>query len=199
MQVALTLDTATPQITGTVSGSQFDRPLIADLASNVLPSAEYTILFSPSDDVSAVSPPGDGYALVTNHAGVVTLSGALADGTRYNQTVPVSRAGDIPVFASLYTRTPAPTPACCWAGSILQTSRPPPPANALTWIKETAPLPPRFIPTALPTSCPPKAHSGPIRPAIPPAISLTNGELVISNTGLLLAFTNILVSDNKLT
>jgi hypothetical protein len=103
LRVALTLDSATARIIGTVSDFQFTANLTADLASNVLPSAEYRILFSPSRNVSAVSPPGDGYALVTNRAGVVTLSGALADGTRFNQTVPVSQNGDLPVYASLYT------------------------------------------------------------------------------------------------
>ena len=98
LELALTLDTAIPQITGTVS-SNFTSYLTADRASDFLPSAEYTILFSPS---TSNAPPGNGYALVTNRAGIVTLSGALADGTRYNQAVPVSRSGDVPVYASLY-------------------------------------------------------------------------------------------------
>ena len=128
LQVDLALDTRHSQITGTVSASQWTANLIADLASNTLPSAEYTMLFSPSTNVSADSPPGDGYALVTNDAGIVTLSGALADGTRYSQTVPVSQTGDLPVYASLYTNTATtPIPACCWAGSTSQTFKPPRP------------------------------------------------------------------------
>ncbi|MGD1086666.1 MAG: immunoglobulin domain-containing protein, partial [Verrucomicrobiota bacterium] len=87
LRVDLTLDSATPRITGTVSNTQWTASLTADLASKSPPSAESTILFSPSADVTPNSPPGDGYALVTNHSGMVTLGGALADGTSYSQAV----------------------------------------------------------------------------------------------------------------
>jgi hypothetical protein len=47
------------------------------------------------------TPPGYGYLLITNHAGVVTLRGALADGTSFSQVVPLSEAGNLPVYDSL--------------------------------------------------------------------------------------------------
>jgi hypothetical protein len=51
----------------------------------------------------AGSPPsGYGYAAIANHDGMVTLSGALADGTHFNQTVAVAQSGDLPVYANLY-------------------------------------------------------------------------------------------------
>ena len=200
MQVNLTLDKEVPQITGTVSASQWTANLTADLASNVLPSAEYTMLFSPSTNVSAVSPPGDGYALVTNDAGVVKLYGALADGTQYSQSVPVSRAGDVPLYVSLYTNTvgtntnTSPGLLLGWINlTNLQA-----PANALAWIKN----PSRS--TALYTNGFTNILS--LRGALwtnpaarTSAISLTNGELVLSNTGLFLNYTNIFVSNNTLT
>jgi uncharacterized repeat protein (TIGR03803 family) len=202
LQIRLILDRATPQITGSVSASQWTANLTADLATNVLPSAEYTILFSPSSDVSAVSPPGDGYALVTNDAGLATFSGALADGTSFSQTVPVSRSGDLPIYARLYTNT-ASTNASANPGLLLgwinltdlQAAAP---ANALAWIKKPYNAPARYangftnilsVQGALWTN-PPAGTS---------AISLTNGQLVISNTGLFLNFTNIVVSNNTLT
>jgi hypothetical protein len=40
--------------------------------------------------------------LMTNHAGSVTLSVTLADGASFSQTVPVSGAGDLPVYGNLY-------------------------------------------------------------------------------------------------
>jgi hypothetical protein len=52
-----------------------------------------------------VGPAGDGYALIADHGGTVTLSGGLADGTTFNQTVPASQSNNIPVYASLYGRT----------------------------------------------------------------------------------------------
>ena len=198
LQVDLTLDRETPQINGTVSSSQWTANLTADLASNTLPSAQYTMLFSPSANVPVVSPPGDGYALVTNFAGMVTLSGALADGTSYNQTVPVSKAGNLPVYASLYTNA-ANTNAGLLLGWINLTNlQAAPPANALAWIKKSSRSSALYtngftnilsVQGALWTNPPLKTS----------AISLTNGQLVISNTGLFLDFTNIVVSNNTLT
>jgi uncharacterized repeat protein (TIGR03803 family) len=189
--VSLALDSETPQITGTVSGS----PLTANLASNILPSAEYTALFSPAAGDSAGSPPGDGYALITNDAGSVTLSGALADGTRYSQNVPASRAGALPVFASLYTSNASAGLLLGWINLTNLQAAPPP--GALAWIKQPLKSPARYtngfagalsVQGALWTN--PSARTS--------AISLTNGELVLSNTGLLLTFTNIVLSNNTL-
>ncbi len=199
LQVGLTLDTTNPLITGTVSGSSWTASLIADLASCALPSAEYTILFSPMTNVTSNTPPGDGYALVNNHNGVVTLSGALADGTHYSQTVPVSRAGDLPVYASLYTSNPDAGRGLLLGWINLTNLQAAAPTNALTWIKQKhlslspAPYTNGFtnilsIQGATWTEPPPGS----------PAIPLTNGQLVISNTGLFLAFTNVVVSNNKL-
>ena len=63
-------------------------------------AAEYTALILPSG-----TPPGYGYLLITNRAGMVTLSGALADGTSFSQTVPLSGAGDLPLYGNLYGGT----------------------------------------------------------------------------------------------
>jgi len=48
---------------------------------------------------------------VTNHNGLVTLNGALADGATFSQNVPIVGTGDLRFYASLYG-----TPACCSAG-----------------------------------------------------------------------------------
>jgi hypothetical protein len=103
LNVALTLNKSLPhQITGTVFNTLWTNPLFA-LASNALSSSnEYTLLLT---NITSNSPPGDGYALVTNHAGSYTFSGALADGTAFNQTVPASQSGDLPIYASLYGNT----------------------------------------------------------------------------------------------
>jgi sulfur carrier protein ThiS len=97
-----------PQITGAVSGTNGNVPwaatnLTANLATNTLPSAEYTMLIPPDTNSAPTnSPGGDGYALITNHAGKATITGALADGTAFSQSVPVSQDGSVPIYANLY-------------------------------------------------------------------------------------------------
>jgi hypothetical protein len=93
-----------PQVTGTVSGSNWTANLTANLTSNTLSSAEYTLLLPPDTNNAPPtnSPGGDGYALITNHTGTAKITGALADGTEFNQTVPVSLDGYVPIYANLY-------------------------------------------------------------------------------------------------
>ncbi len=95
---------AAPQVTGTVSGTNWAANLTAGLAANSLPSAEYTMLIPPDTNnmPPTNSPGGDGYALITNHLGTAKITGALADGTAFNQTVPVAQDGCVPIFANLY-------------------------------------------------------------------------------------------------
>jgi uncharacterized repeat protein (TIGR03803 family) len=99
-EVSLTLNA--PEITGTisgVSGVRWTSILTADRASNTLGSSEYTLLIPPVTN----GPIGNGYALLTNHAGEVSINGRVADGTLFSQTVPISAAGDVPLYATLYT------------------------------------------------------------------------------------------------
>jgi hypothetical protein len=104
-----------PQVTGTVAGTNDGIPwvadLTADLAANALPSAEYTMLLLPNTNTAPTfSPGGDGYVLITNYAGTardpaaarVRITGALADGTAFSQTAPVSQDGYVPIYANLY-------------------------------------------------------------------------------------------------
>ena len=98
-----------PEVIGTVSGttngvSWVATNLMANLSSADSASAEYTMLMLPdtNNEPPAHSPGGDGYALITNKAGTATITGALADGTSFNQTVPVSQQGYVPLYASLY-------------------------------------------------------------------------------------------------
>jgi hypothetical protein len=102
-----------PQVTGTVEGTTWESDLMADLATNSLPSAEYTMLIPPDTNNTPANPlpGGDGYALITNYSGTqknpglatARITGALADGTVFNQTVPVSEDGYVPIYANLYS------------------------------------------------------------------------------------------------
>ena len=93
-----------PQVTGTVSNASWVANLTAYRATNTVPSAEYTMLIPPdtSNTPPNLSPGGDGYALITNHVGKATITGALADGAAFSQTVPVSQHGCVPIYANLY-------------------------------------------------------------------------------------------------
>jgi hypothetical protein len=107
---------AAPQLTGYVFGTNNNVPwtasLLADFATNTQPAAEYTMLIPPDTNNAPPisSPGGDGYMLTTNYQGTARnpasatarISGALADGTTFNQAVPVSQAGLVPIYASLY-------------------------------------------------------------------------------------------------
>lgn len=196
LQVALKLETTASEIVGTVSSPRFSANLTADLASNVLQPASYTLLFSPTTDVSPVSPSGEGYALVTNKSGSVTLSGALADGTAYSQVVPVSQNGYVPVYASLYTKA-ASTNAGLLLGWINLTNlQATAPANALTWIKKPFRSPNPYT-NGFTNLLGVQGGIWSVPPPGTPAISLTNGQLLISNASLVLDFTNVVVNDDN--
>ena len=132
MQIELTLETAPAnQIVGTVANTLWTANLTAELAGAGLPSSDYTLLFPPPAGAPVNAPPGDGYALVTNHAGTVTLKGALADGTAFSQTVFASTGGDVPVYASLYQDT-----GLLFGWINLNHLADSPSTNSLAWIKK---------------------------------------------------------------
>ncbi len=175
-------------IGGTVSGTNggaWTANLTAELASGGTNSAEYTALLSPAGPL-----PGYGYLLMTNHAGAVVLSGALADGTSFSQSVPVSGAGDLPVYGNLYGSTGL---LIGWIG--LESGSP---AGNLTWIKEASHF------SALYTNGftnPVVALQGSVWTNPLPhtaAIDLPSGELIIAGGGLLSPLTfNVALSNNS--
>jgi hypothetical protein len=129
---------------------------------------------------------------MTNHLGVFTLSGALADGTSLtatSQTVPVSENGDIPVYDSLYGNTGLLLGWVNIANGV--------PAGNLEWIKKASHA------TALYTNgftnfvsaqgslwANPLAHTA--------AVDLPAGHLNISGGSMLSALSfNVAVSNNN--
>jgi hypothetical protein len=106
--VTMAVDWTNSQITGAVvvtNASGWKSAL--DLEEGAAPlavSGEYTMLLQSTNAVGTV-PPGDGYILVTNRLGNLTLTGALPDGSTFSQSVPVGKLGDVPVFANLYGHT----------------------------------------------------------------------------------------------
>jgi hypothetical protein len=96
-------------LTGSVSNAAWptNSPLFAELASTTPGTTNYTLLMFPTSEemTNPASPPGTGYALIDYHGGSVHLSGGLADGTTFTQTVPAAQSNDVPVYVSLYAKT----------------------------------------------------------------------------------------------
>ncbi len=106
-------DPASQQITGTVSDGAWTADLNADRAvftasANKAADYEgkYTLAIAGSDD-PATSPGGFGCAtLSVSSAGLITMTGNLADGTAMSQSVSVSKDGRWPFYAA-YATPPA--------------------------------------------------------------------------------------------
>jgi len=189
LQINWTVDRAARQIVGTVSNTQWNANLTAEPAGTNLPSAEYTLLLAPPAGAPANTPPGDGYAGVTNHLGAVTFFKAqLADGTSFAPSPAESQNGDVPVYASLYGNTGL---LLGWIN--LTNLEAAPPSNTLVWIKKASrsypPYTNGFTNTLVVQGAP---WTNP--PAGTPAIALSAGQLVISNANFFLIFTNVSVS-----
>ncbi len=105
LQMTLDSSDSPPHLTGTVTGTNNGAPWLAALAAYPPTNhgtGQFTVLLAPTYLGLDTIPPGYGYLLVSERAGVLTLAGAVADGTLVNQTVPVDVNGNAPVFASLY-------------------------------------------------------------------------------------------------
>jgi hypothetical protein len=109
LTVALHLDWITKQLSGKVSSPAPDAwtsAVTGDFApftaSNPYPNpARDTLAINP-DMASAASPGGFGFGFVTvSSAGVISLTGTLADGTTISQTAPISGQGYWPVYIPL--------------------------------------------------------------------------------------------------
>jgi hypothetical protein len=103
------LSNETQQVQGTVSDGIWTATLLGDRAvfnaiSNPAPQAgSYTMIVEGAPD-STSSPSGDGIATVTvDSAGLVSLTGTLADNRTIAQKVRISKDGNWPLYVSLYS------------------------------------------------------------------------------------------------
>jgi hypothetical protein len=158
-----------------------ERQLTAEPAGTNLPSAQYTLLFAPPSGAPANTPPGDGYAQVTNHLGMVTITtGALADGAAFTpQTVAESQNGDFPVYATPYGNTGL---LLGWIN--LTNLEAAPPGNSLAWIKKASRTYPPYT-NGITNTLLVQGALWTNPPAKTPAIVLPEGQLVISNNARL--------------
>ncbi|MGD1084879.1 MAG: choice-of-anchor tandem repeat GloVer-containing protein, partial [Verrucomicrobiota bacterium] len=180
-----------PQITGTVagkSGSSWTASLLAELAGTNLASAAYTMLLPPGTNSAVASPPGFGYATITNHAGSLTLKGALADAAAFSETVAETASSNLLIYAAPYSGDGL------LLGRLTLTNGPP--EGSLTWIKpasSTGLFTNGYtnvvtVESSLWTS--PQAKT--------PALPLPNAQLLVSNAGLLLSFHAAVTDSNAL-
>ena len=89
---------APDQITGTVGDGGWQTGLLMDRA---IVSTNYSGIYTLSiSNLDGVAPGYDLIRVATN--GVVSSSGVLTDNARFSQSVPISKNGDLPLYAPLY-------------------------------------------------------------------------------------------------
>ena len=194
LRIHLTVDRAARLIGGTVSNTLWSANVTAEPAGTNLPSAQYTLLFAPPAGAPANTPPGDGYAQVTNHLGMVTVKGALADGAPFTaQTAAESQNGDVPAYATPYGNTGL---LLGWIN--LTNLEAAPPANSLAWIKKASRTYPPYT-NGFTNTLQVQGALWTNPPAKTPAVVLPEGQLVITNNaGLLLTFNVSVNTSNNL-
>jgi hypothetical protein len=110
LQVILHLDLVdgTDQITGTISDGVFMSEVLAD--RNVFSAmarcplaGSYTVVLQPPEGSDPSVPEGFGYGTLTvTSTGLGRMIGLLADGTKINVSVPLSKHGTWPLYQVLY-------------------------------------------------------------------------------------------------
>jgi hypothetical protein len=192
LSLVLNLDTNLPLVTGTLAGTDggsWTASLQAESAGSGLGSAEYTVLLPPGTNPPSDLPSGNGYLLITNHAGNVTLIGALADGTVLSsENVAESEMGGLPVYASPYTN------GGLLLGRLNMTGASP--EGDLIWIRPSTVG--GLFPNGFTNLISVGSSLWTNPPASTPAVKITNGTLAISDDGFSLIFPVKVSSTNTL-
>ena len=190
--MSLNSNNSPPSVTGTVTATNWTATnLLAYRATND-GTAQYTMLLPPTVFGLGGVPSGDGYMLMAQRAGVLTLSGNLADGTALSQTVPATVGPDgnqVTVYISLYGKTGLLTG---WVAMMDGA-----PSGNLTWIKQPVKSGLGMYAEGF-TNTLAGQGSGWTNQLANPAIVLTNGVLYISGGTPSLAISwNISVNDKN--
>lgn len=107
LDLQLSLGSAVPELTGTLTDGSWIASYLGDRslwnATNNPYQGRYSVVL-PGQAGDPNSPAGHGYgAVLIDRAGNLFLSGRSADGQVLSQAVPVSPAGEWPLYAALYT------------------------------------------------------------------------------------------------
>jgi hypothetical protein len=181
-------------ITGAVTNATWptNANLWAGLAAATTGTTNYTLLMAPSTNAptNIVIPTGYGYALISDHEGTVTLSGGLADGTTFSQTVPASQSKNVPVYVSMYAKT-----GFLFGWLNLTNLGGTNAADELMWIKGVPAHPTLLFPDGFTNLLP---TAGSIWTNLSAITLPTNNTLAISNAGLDLNYTLAVSDEDKL-
>jgi hypothetical protein len=195
LSVQLQLDLGdADRITGTLGGSGFTAQVRAHRAtfSRTNPAQmagkRYTLVIPPGGDPST-APGGYGYGTLTiDVAGNVKFAGALGDGSKISQRTFLSKAGEWPLFASLYRGKGLSMGWLAVNGNDLM--------GKLRWFKLPQPTA-KFYPSGFALSDTPEAIGSVYSYTKgSPSLNLTNGGVVIlANGNLPGSTTNAFVLD----
>lgn len=181
-------------ITGSIANTNWPAPayLWASLPITSSGTTNYTFLLpAPTNTATnAALPPGDSYGLITEHNGNVTLSGGLADGTTFSQTVPLLESNDVPIYVSLYNKTGL---LYGWLNltNLGSTNAP----DQLLWLKETAAKQNTLFPAGFTNELPAigSIWTNPLSLTLP-----ASNSLAIVSSNLDLNYTVVVTNKNKL-
>jgi uncharacterized repeat protein (TIGR03803 family) len=195
LSVALQLDLAqgTDRITGMVSSSPWTAELAGDRAvfdgrSSVAPQVGRFTLIIPGSSSSTTEPGGDSYGTITvDKAGKILLAGALADGTKISQAVPLSKDGLWPLYVPLYNGQGV---LLSWVS--LRDAPAEELSGLVTWIKPPMAAA-KYYPAGFTVQT--NASGSRYRPSAGSTnvLSLTNAALVLSGGNLAQSITNVIV------
>jgi hypothetical protein len=155
-------------------------------------AGKFTLLLPPGPGAPLAGPDGYGYAAITNTlGGVSTLGGALADGTPFLWSAPISQNGGVPFYQSLYSGGGS------LMGWIYFTNEPPQNIStnsSLNWIKPAVPktLYPQGF-TNFMTNLPGSPYTNTANEGVP-VLNLSSATLLLTNGNLtngFLIYTNI--------
>jgi uncharacterized protein YkwD len=104
--VTLSLSYAQGNLSGSLIGAGFNSDIALDAlvpatTTSTALAGKYTVILPAAEGASANVPQGDGVAVVTVASnGVAKITGTLANGSAFTASSPLTKSGELPVFAN---------------------------------------------------------------------------------------------------
>jgi uncharacterized repeat protein (TIGR03803 family) len=104
LQLTIPWGSVPRQINGSIGTATWSTTNLALYAAttNTNNSPSYTLLVTPSVGAASTTPPGFGYALITNTGSTINMGFFLADGTSFSCSEPINEADSFPVYGNIY-------------------------------------------------------------------------------------------------
>jgi uncharacterized repeat protein (TIGR03803 family) len=137
LQLTIAWQSAPRQITGSVQGAGWISTSLSLFAAttNTNNFPNYTVLLPQDTNLAGSTPPGYGYALITNTGSMINMGFFLADGSSFSRSEPINEEDQVPVYASLYNGQGLALGRLSLAAGIFGAV----PAGGVTWIKPAQP------------------------------------------------------------